>query len=76
MPYRLAALFGDLGGEVSYRLSFMRSSYDLLTVVPESRRIKFGGYLCSSDVMDSCSKGSLDGYAEVISIRDTGMGIF
>ena len=75
MPYRLAALFGDLGGEVSYRLSFMRSSYDLLTVVPESRRITYRGDFCSSDVMELCYKGYTDGDAAVISIRDTGMGI-
>ena len=54
----------------------MRSSYDLSTVVPESRRITYGGDSCSSDVMESCSKGSVDGDAAVLSIGDTGMGIF
>ena len=43
MPSRATALLGDLGSEVSSRLFFMRSSYDILTVVPESRRITYGG---------------------------------
>ena len=60
MPSRAAALIGDLGGEVSSRLSFMTSSYDLLTVVPKSRRIPSGGDVCSSDDMDLCSKGFVD----------------
>ena len=76
MPSKLAALLGDLGGEVSSRLSFMRSSYDLSTVVTLSRRITYGGDVCSSDVIDSCSKVSVDGDAAVLSIGDTGMGIF
>ena len=46
MTSRSAAFFGDLGGEVSSRLSFMRSSYDLSTVVPESSRITYGGDSC------------------------------
>ena len=53
----------------------MRSSYDILTVVPESRRITYGGDFCSSDVMELCSKGSVDVDAEVLSIGDTGMVI-
>ena len=51
MPSGAAALLGDLGGEVSSRLSFMRLSYNLLTVVPFSRRITYGVDICSSDVM-------------------------
>ena len=43
MTSRAMALLGDLGGEVSSQLSFMRSSYDISTVVPESRRITYGG---------------------------------
>ena len=58
MPYRNSAFLGDLGVEISSR-SFMRSSYDLSTVVPFSRRITYGGDVCSSDVIDSCSKVSL-----------------
>ena len=76
MPSRATALLGDLGVEVSSRLSFMRSSYDISTVVPESRRITYGGDFCSSDVMESCSKGPVGGYATVIGIGYTGMGIF
>ena len=73
---RAAALLGELGGEVLSRLSFMRSSYDISTVVPFSRRITYGGNFCSSGVMESCSKGSLGGYTAVLSIGDTGMRIF
>ena len=76
MTSRAAALLGDFGGEVSSQLSFMRSPYDLLTVVPEYRRITYGGVFCSYDVMKYRSKGYVDGDAAVISIRDTGMGIF
>ena len=54
----------------------MRSSCDILTVVPESRRITYGGDLCSSDVIESCSEGSVDGDTVFLSIGDTGMGIF
>ena len=75
MPSRAAALLGDLGGEVSSRLSFMRSSYDLSTVVPESRRITYGGDFCSYDDMESCYKGSVDEDAALFRIGDTGMGI-
>ena len=53
----------------------MKSSYDILTVVPESRRITYGGDFFSSDVMESCYKGSVDGYSAVIIIGDTVMGI-
>ena len=76
MTSRAAALLGDFWGEVSSQLSFMRSPYDLLTVVPDSRRITYGGAFCSYDVMKYRSKGYVDGDAAVISIRDTGMGIF
>ena len=75
MPSRATALLGDLGSEVSSRLSFMRSSYDISTVVPLSRRITYGGDVFSSDVIELCSKGSVDGDAAVLSIGDTGMGI-
>ena len=49
MPSRAVVFLGDLGGEVSSRLSFMRSSYDLSTVVPESTIITYGGEFCSYD---------------------------
>ena len=54
----------------------MRSSYDILTVVPFSRRITYGGDVCLSDVIESCYKGYVDGDAAALSIGDTGMGIF
>ena len=73
MPSRAAAFLGGLGVEVSSRISFMRSSYDLSTLVPFSRRIKYGGYVCSSDVIDSCSKVSVTGDATVINIGHNGM---
>ena len=66
-------MLGNLGGEVSSRLSFMRWSYDLLTVVPDSRRITYGGDCCVYDDMKSCSKGYVDGYAAHFRIGDTGM---
>ena len=53
----------------------MRLSYDLSTVVPLSRRITYGGDVCSYDVIDSCSKVSVDEDAAILSIGDTGMEI-
>ena len=54
----------------------MRSSYDFLAVVPDSRRIIYGGYSCVSDEMESLSDCSVDGDAAHFSIGDTGMVIF
>ena len=76
IPYRAAALLGDLVGEVSSQLSLMRSSYYFLTVVPDSRRKTYGGDSCVSDDMESLSKGSVDGDEAHLRIGDTGMGIF
>ena len=76
MHSRAVALLGDLGGEVSSRLSFMRLSYDLSIVVPLCRRIRNGGDVCSSDIIDSCSKVSVYGDAAFLGIGDNGMGIF
>ena len=76
MPSRAAALLGDLGVEVSSRLSFMRSLYDISTVIPFSRRITYGGGVCSPDVIESCSKVSIPGDATVFNIGDNGIGIF
>ena len=53
----------------------MRSSYDLSTVVPESRRITYGGDFCSSDDTKTCFKGSTDVYAARFRIRDIRIGI-
>ena len=54
----------------------MRSSYDISTVIPLSRIITYGGDFCSSDVIDYFSKVYVDRDAAVLSIGDTGMGIF
>ena len=54
----------------------MISSYDFSTVVPWSRRITYGGDVFSSDVINSCSKVTVNGDAAVISIGDNCMGIF
>ena len=69
-------MLGDLGGEVSSRLSFMRSSYEISTVVPESRRITYWGDCFVSYDMDFFSKGSANGDAAQLRIGDTGMEIF
>ena len=69
-------MLGDLGVEVSFQLFFMRSSYDLSTVVPYSRRITYGVNCCLSDYMESFSEGSVDVDAANFRIGDTGMGIF
>ena len=76
MPSSVEALLGDLGGKVSYQLSWMRLSYYFLTVVPESRRITYGGDSCVSDDMESLSEDSVDGYATHFRIGDTGMWTF
>ena len=70
------ALFGDLGVDLSSRVSLMRSSYDCSTVIQFSRRITYGGDFGSSDVMDSCSKSSGTGDAVVFNIGDNGIRIF
>ena len=46
MPSRGAALIVDLEGGASSQLSWIRSSYYLSTVVPDSRRITYGGDSC------------------------------
>ena len=53
----------------------MRLFYDLLTLIPLSRRITYGGDVCSSDVIDYCYKVSGNGDAAVINIGDNGMEI-
>ena len=76
MPSRAAALIGNLGEEVSSRLSWMRSSYYFSAVVPESRIITYGCESCVSDDMESLYECSADGDAEHFRIGDTGMVIF
>ena len=51
-------------------------SYDFLALVPESRRITYGGEYFVSDDMESLSECSVDGDAAHFRIGDTGMGIF
>ena len=53
MPSRAEAYLVELGIDLSSRLSLTRSSYDRLTVISLSRRITYGGDVCSSDVIDS-----------------------
>ena len=60
MPSRAAEFLGDLEGEASSQRSWMRLSYDLSTVVPESSRITYGGDSCVSDDMESLSGFSVD----------------
>ena len=75
MPSRYAALLGDLGVDVSSRLSLMISLYECSTVMPLSRRITYEGDVRSSDVIDSCSKSSGTGDAIVFNIGGNGIGI-
>ena len=49
MPSGSVGLLGDLEGEALSRPSLMRFSYDFSAVVPDSRRIKYGGESCVSD---------------------------
>ena len=76
IPYRAAALLGDLGGEVSTQLSLMRSSYDFSAVVPESRRITYDSDSFVSDDMEYLSEGYVDEDDALLRIGDTGMVIF
>ena len=76
MTSRAVALLGDFVVGVSSRLSFMRLLCDLSTVIPFSRRITYGADVCSSDVIYSCYKVSVNGDAAVLNIGENGMGIF
>ena len=75
MPSIAAVFLGDFEGKVSYRLYWMRLSYDFSTVVPESSRLAYGGESCVYDNMESLSECPVDGDAEHFRIGDTGMGI-
>ena len=75
MPSMDVALIGDLGVDLSSRVSLMRSSYDRLTMIPLSRRITYGGDFGSSDVMYYCSKSSGTGDAAFFNIGDNGIRI-
>ena len=76
MPSRDATFLGDLGFDLLYQVSLMRSLYDRSTVIPLSRRITYGRGVGSSDVIDSSSKVSGTGDAAVFNIGDNGIGIF
>ena len=54
----------------------MRLSYDFSTVVPDSRRITYGGDYCVTDEMESLSDCSVDVDSAHFIIGDTGMGLF
>ena len=54
----------------------MSLSYDLFTLVPDSRRITYWGDFCSSDDMELCYKGSEEGDSVIFRIGDTEMRIF
>ena len=56
MPSRAATLLGDLGREVSSRISLMRSVYYFSAVVPESRRITYGVTLVYLMIWSLCMK--------------------
>ena len=68
MPSSKVVLLGDLGGEVSYQLSLLGSSYDFSKVVSKPRRITYGG---DSFVFDD----TVDGDAVHFRIGDNGMRI-
>ena len=75
MPSRAAELLGDLGFEVSYRVSLMRLSYDCSNVILLSGRIPYRGNVGSYDVVNSCSKVSGTGDAAFL-YKGNGIGIF
>ena len=51
MSYKAKALFLDREGEPSSRPAWIRSSYDFSIVIPQSRRITYGGDYGSYDDM-------------------------
>ena len=65
----------DVKGELSYQTDCIRSSYDFLTVVPESRRMTYGSDSGSSDDMELSSDWFGNGEAEYFIIDDTESGI-
>ena len=68
-------MFVDLEGKASYRPDWMRSSYDFSTVVPESRRMTYGGNYVSSVDMEISYDWFGYGEAECFRIFDTGNGM-
>ena len=75
MPSSVGSFLGYLEGGVSYRLSWMRLSYNFSAVFPESRRITYGGNSCVSRDVEYFSECSVDGDASHFRIGDTGMVI-
>ena len=76
MPSRGAALIVDLEGGASSQLSWIRSSYYLSTVVPDSIIITYGGDSCLYDDMESLYEFYVGGYVTHFRVGDTGMVIF
>ena len=75
IPSRTEELIGDLEGETSSQPSWTRLSYDFLTVIPESRIIKYGFDSCVSDEMELLSDCSMYGDSAHSIIGDNGMGM-
>ena len=75
MPYNAAALFVGKEVEISSRPALIRSSYDILTVILESRRITYGGDSGSSDDWGLSSDWCNNDEAEYFIIVETGGGI-
>ena len=72
MPSKAAVFYVGEAGETSSRTDLMRSSYNFLTVVPESSRIKYGGEYGSSDDWKLSSDWFDNGEAAYFMIVDTG----
>ena len=75
MPSKAAELFVDEEGGTSSRPDWIRSSYDFLIVIPESRRMTYGGEFGSSDDMKLSSDWFGNGEASDFMIFETGSGI-
>ena len=65
----------DEEGETSFQPDWIRSSYDLSTVIPESRRMSYGVESGSSDDMELSSDWFGNGEAADFIIVETGSGI-
>ena len=66
MSSNAKTFFLDKEGEPSSRPAWIRSSYDFSMVIPESRRITYGGDSGSSDDMEVVS--DIDGNYLVITV--------
>ena len=66
----------DKEGEPSSQPAWISSSYDFSIVIPESRRMTYGGEFGSSDDMKLSSDWFGNGEAADFIIVETGSGIF